>query len=183
MKIEKSGVQGIFQFPSFPVAVAVVGKNPITLAAVGFFSFRPPIVGIGIMKNRYSYEIIQDLGNYTLNLPHVEQLDVTHYLGTVSGRDVDKFKESGLTPVKGTHISSYWIKEFPVSMECKVIKTLDLNGSHVWFLGEVLAAYIEESYDRSQSISYWGNQYRKTGEELAVMHIEEDRAVGLTKTK
>jgi flavin reductase (DIM6/NTAB) family NADH-FMN oxidoreductase RutF len=185
MKKEVPRVQGIFSFPSFPVAVAVIGENPITLAAVGFFSFRPPIVGIGIMKNRYSYELIQTVGDYTLNLPHVDQLDVTHYLGTVSGRDVDKFKETGLTPVKGKHVSSSWIKEFPVSMECKLVHALDLNGSHVWFIGEVLTAYVEETYDRSQTISYWGNQYRRTGEELAVMKIEGEgkkaKAVGLTR--
>jgi flavin reductase (DIM6/NTAB) family NADH-FMN oxidoreductase RutF len=106
-------------------------------------------------------------------------------MGTVSGRDVDKLKEAGLTPVKGTHVSSSWIKEFPVSMECRVMETIDLKGSHVWFLGEVLTAYVEETYDRSQTISYWGNQYRRTGEELAVMKImgegKNAKAVGLTK--
>lgn len=185
MKAEVSGVKGIFCFPSFPVAVACIGENPITLAAVGFFSFNPPIVGIGIMENRYSYELITDTMDFTLNLPSVEQLDVTHYMGTVSGRDVDKFKETGLTPVKGTYVTSSWIKEFPVSMECRVIETLDLKGSHVWFIGEVLTAYVEEGYDRSQTISYWGNQYRRTGEELAVMKIEgagkEAKITGLTK--
>jgi len=185
LKNEVSGVRGIFCFPSFPVAVACVKENPMTLAAVNFFSFNPPMVGIGIMDNRYSYELIREVGDFTLNLPYVDQLDVTHYIGTVSGRDVDKFKETGLTPVKGKHVSSSWIKEFPVSMECKLVYTLDLKGSHVWFIGTVLTAYVEETYDRSQTISYWGNQYRRTGEELAIMKIEGDgknaKAVGLTR--
>ena len=185
MKKQVSGVQGIFCFPSFPVAVACIDENPITLAAVNFYSFNPPQVGIGIMRNRYSYELIQETKNFTLNLPHVDQLDVTHYIGTVSGRDVNKFKEAGLTPVKGEFVSSSRIKEFPVSMECELIHTLDLGGSHVWFIGEVLASFVEESYDRSQSITYWGNQYRKSGDELAVMKIEGQgdnaKAVGLLK--
>lgn len=172
VKSEVSGVKGILCFPSFPVGVACIGKNPITLAAVSFFSFNPPIVGIGIMKNNYSYELIQEYGDFTLNLPNVDQLDVTHYFGTVTGREVDKLKEAGYTPIKGKHVSSSRIKEYPVSMECKVIKTIDLEGSHVWFLGEVLTAFVDDSYDRSQTISYWGNQYRRTGEELAVIKIE-----------
>lgn len=167
MKKEVSPSRAIFTFPGFPVAVACIGENPITLAAVSFFSFNPPMVAIGIIKNRYSYGLIQERMDFTLNLPSVDQLDVTHYIGTVSGRDVDKFKETRLTPVEGTHVTSSWIKEFPVSMECRVVHTVDLDGSHVWFIGEVLAAYVEEGYDRSMAISYWGNQYRRTGEELA----------------
>jgi flavin reductase (DIM6/NTAB) family NADH-FMN oxidoreductase RutF len=185
MKTEVPGVKGIFCFPSFPLAVACIKENPITLAAVGFFSFKPPIVGIGIMENRHSYRLIRETMDFTLNLPSVEQLDAAHYIGTVSGRDADKLREAGLTPIKGTHVSSSWIKEFPVSMECRVIETIDLGGSHVWFLGEVLTAYVEETYDRSQAISYWGDQYRRTGEELAVMKIEGEgkdaRITGLTK--
>lgn len=139
-------------------------NNPITLAAVSFFSFNPHRVMIGIVKSRYSYELIRETNDFTLNIPRLEQLDNVHYIGTKSGRDVDKFKETGLTPVKSEKVSSSMIKEFPISLECKVVHTLDLGGSHVWFVGEVLAAYIEEGYDKSQAMMYWPPEYRRVGE-------------------
>lgn len=163
-KKEVSGVEGIYGFPGFPVVVVVVKNNPITLAAVNFFSFDPPMVMIGIVKNRYSYELIRETNDFTLNLPRLGQLEKVHYIGTKSGRKVDKFKETGLTPVKSQKVSSSMIKEFPVCLECKVVHTLDIGGSHVWFIGEVLTAHVEEGYDRSQSIIYWAREYRRVGE-------------------
>ncbi len=160
MKVEVSGVKGVYCFPSFPLAVACIRENPITLAAVSFFSFKPPIVGIDIMEKRYSYQLIRETMDFTLNLPSVEQLDVTHYIGTVSGRDVDKLNETGLTPVKGTHVSSSWIKEFPVSVECRVIETIDLIGSSVWFLGEVLTAYVGVVRELDEGVHEYKDEQR-----------------------
>jgi flavin reductase (DIM6/NTAB) family NADH-FMN oxidoreductase RutF len=37
------------------------------------------------------------------------------------------------------------VKEFPWNMECKVVKRIEL-GSHVCYLGEVLATHSEEIY-------------------------------------
>jgi len=166
-KKEVSCIEGIYGLPGFPVVVACIIDNPITLAAVSFFSFNPPMIMIGIVKNRYSYELIKETNDFTLNIPKLEQLEKVHYIGTKSGRDVDKFKETGFTKVKSRTVTSSMIKECPVSLECKVVHTLDLGGSHVWFIGEVLAAYIEESYNRSQGVTYWPREYRRVGEVYA----------------
>jgi len=164
IKKEIPGREGINGFPGFPVVVACVKNNPITLAAVSFFSFNPPMVMIGIIKTRHSYELIKETNDFTLNIPRIEQIEKVHYIGTKSGRDVDKFKETGLTPVKGRKVSSSMIEEFPVSLEFRVVHTIDLGGSHVWFVGEVLMAYVEEGYDRSQAMMYWPPEYRRVGE-------------------
>ena len=174
-KREVSGREGINGFPGFPVVVACVKNNPITLAAVSFFSFNPPMVMIGIIKSRYLYELINDTNDFTLNIPRIGQIEKVHYIGTMSGRDVDKFKETGLTPIKGRYVSSSMIKEFPVSLECRVVHTIDLGGNHIWFVGEILTAYIEEDYDRSQGIIYWAREYRKIGE----IHAKWVRALEL----
>lgn len=87
------------------------------------------------------------------------------YCGKVSGRDVkDKFKEAGLTPVRSSEISSYLIKECPVNLECKVVKTLDVGGTHTWFIGEVVAAHKKKDYDRSQAIMFWPREWRHVGD-------------------
>jgi flavin reductase (DIM6/NTAB) family NADH-FMN oxidoreductase RutF len=65
------------------------------------------------------------------------------YCGIVSGRDVDKFKATGFTPVPGTRVKTPLIKECPVNMECEVRQILKL-GAHDLFLAEIVANHIDE---------------------------------------
>ena len=164
-KAEVSGKQGILAFPGFPVVLVGIKNNILTVAAVSFFSFNnPPMVMIGIVPKRYSFELIKETRDFSINIPTIELLDAVKLCGSKSGRDVDKSKAAGLTPKKGSKISSYTIDECPVSLECKIVHTLDLKGStHVWFVGEVAAAHIREDYDRSQALTFWPPEYRTAG--------------------
>ncbi|MFX0170596.1 MAG: flavin reductase family protein [Candidatus Hodarchaeota archaeon] len=164
-KIEVPPIDGILSFPGFPLVLVCVKKNIITVAAVSFFSFgQPPMVMIGIVPKRFSYELMKETMDYSINIPTPDLLNEVKFCGSISGRDVDKFAETTLTPIHATKIKSFLIKECPVSLECKVIHTIDLGGTHVWFVGEVVAAYKQESYNRSQAIMYWPKEYRQVGE-------------------
>ena len=67
-------------------------------------------------------------------------------MGVRSGRDVDKWKETGLTPLKAETLSyAPAIEESPVSIECRVTEIKEL-GSHHMFLAEVTAVQVDESY-------------------------------------
>ena len=56
----------------FPLPVVVVGvgdvekPNLVTLAWVGTLCSRPPMVGISVRPDRYSYRILADRGEFTL---------------------------------------------------------------------------------------------------------------------
>jgi flavin reductase (DIM6/NTAB) family NADH-FMN oxidoreductase RutF len=69
---------------------------------------------------------------------------VTDYCGIVSGRDVDKFKETGLSPEPSTVIKTPSISECPLSLECRLKEVIHL-GVHDLFLGEVVAVTADES--------------------------------------
>ena len=161
-----SGTKGISSLPGFPVVIGCIGKNLITIAAVSMVSFNnPSLMMIGIVPSRYSFELIKEVNDYSINIPTTDQFDAMLYCGKISGRDEkDKFKGAGLTAVKSTKISSYMIKECPVNMECKVVHTLDLGGTHTWFVGEVVAAHVSKNYDRSQAFFFWPGEYRYVGE-------------------
>ncbi|MBS3976080.1 MAG: flavin reductase family protein [Syntrophomonadaceae bacterium] len=62
--------------------------------------------------------------------------------GTVSGRDVNKFLECGLTPVPASAVKAPLIKECPVNIECAVKEILPL-GTHHAFIAEVAAVNID----------------------------------------
>lgn len=164
-KKEVLPIDGILSFPGFPLVLVCVKNNIITVAAVSFFSFEnPPMVMVGIVPKRFSYELLKETMDYSINIPTPDLMNEVRYCGSKSGRDVDKFAETTLTPVQAKKIISVLIKECPVSLECKVIHTINLGGTHVWFVGEVVAAHKRENYNRSQAIMYWPREYRKVGE-------------------
>ena len=65
-------------------------------------------------------------GEFVINLTTEKLAKATDFCGVRSGRDVDKFKETGLTREKADIVSAPMIQESPVSIECKVkeIKSL-----------------------------------------------------------
>jgi flavin reductase (DIM6/NTAB) family NADH-FMN oxidoreductase RutF len=167
-KQQFTGVEGVKTFPAFPVVLVTVRNNIITVAALDFFSFKPPIMGVGICPVRYSYKLIKEDKEFGINIPTKNMLDAVEFCGLNSGRDVDKFKATGLTPMESKIIRSKLIEECPVNLECKVIKELlfceEFEGTHDWFIGKVEMAHIDDKYDRTQALMYWWKKYRTVGE-------------------
>jgi len=81
---------------------------------------------------------------FTLSVPSEHQVKEADYVGMVSGRNTDKFKETGLTPVRSERVDAPYVGEFPMILECKVIHHYEI-GLHTHFVGEILDVKIEES--------------------------------------
>ena len=131
------------------VMVSVTDKdgrsNIITVAWAGTVCTNPPMVSISVRPSRYSYKMIEDTGEIVINLTN-ESLDkACDYCGVVSGRDVDKFKKTGLTPIPMEHVRAMGIGESPVNMECRVTEKREL-GSHTMFIAEVVGVTVDDSY-------------------------------------
>ena len=169
-KTEKDSLSGIAALPSFPVVLVTVGQNIMTAAAFHFYSFKPPSVMVGIRPKNLTFELISQKGEFGINIPAREQLDVVRICGSISGRKEDKFKKTGLTPQNGKVIDSFLIKECPVNLECRVVHQINYEGSHKWFIGQIEAVHIAEDYTRDKALMYWLGEYRKVGEIL--MKIE-----------
>lgn len=139
-----------------PVPVVMVscadreGKpNIITLAWAGTVNSDPPMVSISIRKQRYSYNIIKETGEFVINLTPRQLAFAADYCGVKSGRDVSKFEAMKLTPGKAAKINAPIINECPVNLECVVKQVIEL-GSHDMFLAEVVATNVaEELIDRN----------------------------------
>jgi flavin reductase (DIM6/NTAB) family NADH-FMN oxidoreductase RutF len=119
--------------------------NIITLGEVFNISIaRPVILGIAIRKERHSHRLISETREYVVNLPTRDIAEEVWYCGSVSGRVVDKFAESGLTPVAAHQVRPPLIAECPVNLECKVLAVQEI-GDHDLFLGEVVVQHVDES--------------------------------------
>ena len=120
-------------------------SNIFTVAWAGTICTNPPMLSISVRPERHSYHMIRETGEFVVNLTTESMAWATDYCGVRSGRDVDKWKETGLTPEKANVVNVPVIKESPVNIECKVVKTEKL-GSHHMFLAQVVAVHADEDY-------------------------------------
>lgn len=141
-KITKGPSTVLFPVPVVIVTSCLEGGDPdiITIAWTGIMCSEPPAVYISVRPGRHSYNLIKESGEYVINIPSASQAAVVDYCGTVSGREVDKFKETGLTPAPAQYVKAPLIAECPVNVECRVKQVIPL-GSHDVFVGEVLAVH------------------------------------------
>jgi len=144
-KVVKSGTTGIYPCPVILVTCVDgdAAPNIVTLAWAGVVCSEPPMVGISIRPHRYSHGLIVKSGEFVVNMPTEDILLKTDCCGVVSGRDVDKFAKTGLTPIPASQVKPPLIKECPVNLECRTTQVISL-GAHDLILGQVLATHIDE---------------------------------------
>ena len=152
-------------FSGFPVVLGTVSAgrdNIITLAMCHVFSFDPPYIGVGIAPRRFSHHLFKASKDFAVNIPSKEILKAVKICGSRSGRKTDKFVASGLTKERAKKISAPLIAECPVNIECVKVKEVKA-GDHTWFIGKIVAARSEATYDKNKDmLLYWG-EYRTIG--------------------
>lgn len=165
----------------YPVPAAMVscqreGEKPniLTIAWTGTICSDPAMVSISVRKERYSYPIIKESGEFVINLTTKNLAFATDYCGVKSGKDTDKFKEMGLTPMRASKVACPIIAESPVNIECRVKEVLEL-GSHDMFIAEVVAVDVSEEYmdennkfnlNDTDLIAYSHGEYFTLGEKV-----------------
>ena len=149
--------------------------NIITVAWTGTICTNPAMLYISVRPERYSYHMLKESGEFAVNLTTEKLARATDWCGVRSGRDVDKWKETGLTRGKAQKLQyAPVIQESPVNLECKVCEVKEL-GSHHMFLAEVLAVQADESFmkkdgkfelNASGLLAYSHGEYFTLGKEL-----------------
>ncbi|MFA4944256.1 MAG: flavin reductase family protein [Lentisphaeria bacterium] len=149
--------------------------NILTVAWAGTVCSEPPMLSISVRPERHSYGLIKAGGEFAVNLPTVRQAKAVDWCGVKSGREFDKFAETGLTPaparkLKGTPV----IAECPVNLECRVRRALEL-GSHVLFVAEIVAVQVAAELvdakgrlrlDKAELLAYSHGDYFTLGRRL-----------------
>jgi flavin reductase (DIM6/NTAB) family NADH-FMN oxidoreductase RutF len=102
------------------------------------------MLSISVRPERYSHGIIEATGEFVVNVPTFQQARATDWCGMVSGRNVDKFAGTRLTPSAALKVCCPIVLECPLNIECRVRKTLEL-GSHTLFVAEVVAVQVSSA--------------------------------------
>lgn len=139
------GITDVF-FP-VPAALIVSGSmskemNIATVAWVGMVSSTPPTIGISLDKRRHSLGLIRDHKEFTVNIPSAEYYKETDFCGLVSGKSVNKFNETGLTPIQSNCIQTPILKECPFNLECRLVAEKEL-GDNVLLFGEIVETQMD----------------------------------------
>lgn len=170
---------GTMVYP-LPAVMVSCGKtaeeyNIFTASWVGTICSEPAMCYVSIRPSRHSYDIIKRNGEFVINLTTEELAYATDWCGVKSGRDFNKFEEMKLTPQKTSVIDSVFIKESPLSIECKVKEIIPL-GSHDMFIAEVVNVLADEKFmdpetdafklEDAKLMAYSHGNYFKMGEKI-----------------
>lgn len=132
-----------------PSPVLIIGTygsddrpNMMNAAWGGIACSNPPCISVSLREATLSYHSIKHSKAFTVNIPSEKYLKEADFVGMVSGRDCDKFKETCLTPEKSKLVNAPIIKEFPYALECKLVRQIEL-GSHTMFVGEIMGMVVD----------------------------------------
>jgi flavin reductase (DIM6/NTAB) family NADH-FMN oxidoreductase RutF len=129
------------------VLISCAGKaersNIITLAWAMPTSINPPLIAISIAPRRHSHHLIEETREFVVNIPTMGILKETLFCGRMSGRDHDKFKETGLTQMPAKKVRAPIIKECVAHLECRLHNQFT-TGDHTIFVGEIVEAYADK---------------------------------------
>ena len=118
--------------------------NGATVAWAGICCSRPPCVAVSLRRATYTHGNIVARRAFTVGIPSAEQVREADYLGLASGRDLDKLARLGLTAVRSELVDAPLVAEFPLTLECRLIQTVEI-GLHTQFIGEILDVKADEA--------------------------------------
>ena len=179
----------LYPLPVVMVSCARPGEKPniITVAWAGTVCTNPPMVSISVRPERYSHDIIEETGEFVINLVTQDLVQACDWCGVRSGQEHDKFAVCALTPLPSEKMQAApLIAQSPVNIECRVTQKLAL-GSHDLFLAEVVCVHVDPAgmdekgrYDlgRMGLVTYSHGEYYALGEKLGSFgySVKKDRA-------
>lgn len=167
-------------------------ENILTIAWTGTVCSDPPMLYISVRPNRFSHHMIEETGEFVVNLTTEKLARATDYCGVRSGKEVDKWKEMGLTRADAVSLEyAPIIAECPVSIECKVTDIRRL-GTHDMFLAKVTAVQVSRSYlnekgkfelNKTGLLAYSHGEYLGLGEKIGTFGYSVKKKTGKKRRK
>lgn len=178
MKKLKNPYTALFPIPAVLVtASSGDGKdNIVTLAWVGTVNSEPPMLSISVRKSRHTHRLLEETGEFVVNLPGADIVKEVDMCGMVSGKDEDKFALCGFSRQPASRVKAPLIDRCPVNIECAVRNRLSL-GSHDLYIGEIMAVHVDEAIleggridlNKMKPLAYAPGEYWSLGEKLSMM--------------
>lgn len=146
----------------------------LTIAWTGILASDPPKTYISVRRERNSYGVIKDSGEFVINLVNKKLVFAADYCGIKSGRNTNKFADMHFESSPATQVKCPTIDASPLNIECRVTDVIPL-GSHDMFIADILGVNVDPRYIDSQGricldeaylVSYCHGEYFLLGEKL-----------------
>jgi flavin reductase (DIM6/NTAB) family NADH-FMN oxidoreductase RutF len=111
--------------------------NGMAVSWGGICCSQPPCLSVALRKATHSYASLDGKGDFTVSVPSESQAVAADYFGIATGRETDKFRDTGLTAAKAALVEAPYVAEFPLVYECRVRHKVVI-GLHTLFVGEIL---------------------------------------------
>lgn len=142
--------------PVVLVTTARKGRpNVMTMSWHTMMEFEPPLVGCVLSGRNFTFEGLRATRECVINIPTVELAAKVVGCGNCSGREIDKFKKFGLTPVVASEVKAPLIAECYANLECRVADT-KLVSQYNFFILEVVKAWIDRSWKQPRTLHHMG---------------------------
>lgn len=129
-------------------------NNALAVGYCGNCSYDPPMVMVGIVPTRYSYQMIKESGCFVVNLVDKSYQETLNYLGSHSKRDGDKLATMNVQMQEAEKINAPILSDCPVNIECKVVDSI-VTGSHEMFIGKIEYVHADEKLlDKEGNIDF-----------------------------
>ncbi len=146
MKTDVEYLEYLWPMRHFLITCGDIGRKS-NIIAVSFcmpVSKEPPLIACAVGRGAYSSTLIGSTKEFIVNIPPKELKPKIYYCGFHSGYQVDKFKETGLTPEAARKSRAPIIHECVAHMECIVRQEIGVGDKNL-FVGEVIEAYADEA--------------------------------------
>lgn len=149
--------------------------NIVTVAWAGIVCTSPPLVGISLRPERFSYTQIIQSEEFAINLVGEELLHSCDFCGVRSGRDTDKFGECSLTALRVPQLRYAPVIEQSPAVLCCRLRSVNALGSHTQLIGEVVTILAREELvddkgslrlEKANIVAYSHGDYCRLGRKL-----------------
>jgi flavin reductase (DIM6/NTAB) family NADH-FMN oxidoreductase RutF len=106
--------------------------------------FSPPKVAVVIAEGTYTRELVDQTGEFVVNIPTRQLAQATLDVGHISGRDVNKFERYKLETFPGEKVAAPLVKGCMGWLECRVIPEPHIQKTYDLFIAEVVAAWADD---------------------------------------
>jgi flavin reductase (DIM6/NTAB) family NADH-FMN oxidoreductase RutF len=153
-------LSGVYQLlepgPVVLLTTAHKGRtNIMTMSWHMMVEFEPPLVACVVSNANHSFAALRATRECVIAVPALELASKVVGIGNCSGRDVDKFKRFGLTPVPAERVTPPLVAECFANLECKVVDTRLVNKFNLFVL-EVLKAWTDPAQKHPKTIHHHG---------------------------
>lgn len=168
--------------PTVLVSAAVGDRRNIMAAAWAMpLDFDPPKVAVVLDKSTWTRKLLEETGEFALQVPTVSQLDLTQALGSSSGLDMheqgaDKFAAFGLDTFAGSVVKAPLLVGCAAWLECRLVPEPAIQQSYDLFLGEVVAAQADRRVFSGGRWHFDGHDDLRTIHHVAGGHFLVDGA-------